>query len=103
VTSDQARRTADAADAKEDHVDVKDGATRMDEVSMSAGVHGILRDMTLRIQREEHVAIISLSDAGKSSLEALREAAQERPHGRAFQTRSPWPSQPCHKLRHARS
>ena len=33
----------------ENHADVKGGATRMDEVSMHAGVHGILRDMTRRL------------------------------------------------------
>ena len=51
----------------------------MDEVSIHAGGHGILRDMTLRIQPEEHVAMIGLSEAGKSSLKALIESAQERP------------------------
>ena len=56
----------------------------MDKVSIHAGGHGILRDMTLRIQPEEHVAIIGLSEAGKSSLEALIESAQERPHRRSL-------------------
>ena len=56
----------------------------MDKVSMRAGGHGILRDMTLRIQPEEHVAMIGLSEAGKSSLEALIQSARERPHGRSL-------------------
>jgi ABC-type molybdenum transport system ATPase subunit/photorepair protein PhrA len=79
-TSGQPQRTPDG---REVHVDVKGGGARMDVVSMRAGGHGLLSDMTLRIQPGEHVAIIGLLEAGKSNLEELIEAAQERPNGRA--------------------
>ena len=76
LTSGQPWRTANG---QEDQADVKGGATCMDEVSMHAGGHGIFRDMTLCIRPGEHVAMIGLSEAGKSGLEAPFEAAQERP------------------------
>jgi ABC-type transport system involved in cytochrome bd biosynthesis fused ATPase/permease subunit len=66
-------------DGQEDHADVKGGATRVDEESMHASGDGPPSDITPFIQTVEHVAIIGLSEAGKSSLEALIQSAQERP------------------------
>jgi ATP-binding cassette subfamily B protein len=44
---------------------------RIDEVTLQAGGHAILQDINLAIEAGEHVAVVGVSGAGKSSLVGL--------------------------------